>query len=307
MFAPLKTWRRWHRKINLKQKRHAVASALAASAVAPLVIARGHRVHDVPELPLVVDSLTTDSTKALLRVLKQFGVDEELRRIRRSRKIRQGKGKMRNSRYTMRKGPLVIYGDENNKVKQAARNLPGIDVCHVSRLNLLQLAPGGHLGRFIIWTQEAFKQLTEIFGSYRVAGIQKKGYVLNRNVMTCADLAKIINSDQIQSVLRAQKPQNAKHDRKKNALKNRALMHRLNPHDRVRKELEQKLQQERHAKRAATLKAKRKEGKKAKAERRKTFNGIAEGLQASFKAAEDKIIAEDLALLGDQDDEEDDE
>jgi len=37
MFAPLKTWRRWHRKVNLKQKRHAVASALAASSITPLV------------------------------------------------------------------------------------------------------------------------------------------------------------------------------------------------------------------------------------------------------------------------------
>jgi len=44
---------------------------------------------------------------------------------------------MRNSRYVVRKGPLIIYGDENNLVKRTARNLPGIDTLHVSRLNLL--------------------------------------------------------------------------------------------------------------------------------------------------------------------------
>jgi len=43
MFAPLKTYRRWHRKVNLTQRRHAVAAALAASALNPLVVARGHR------------------------------------------------------------------------------------------------------------------------------------------------------------------------------------------------------------------------------------------------------------------------
>merc|ERR1711920_220099 len=32
MFAPLKQWRRWHRKVNVKMKRAAVASCLAASA-----------------------------------------------------------------------------------------------------------------------------------------------------------------------------------------------------------------------------------------------------------------------------------
>ena len=37
MFAPLKTWRRWHRKVNIKQRRHAIASALAASAITPIV------------------------------------------------------------------------------------------------------------------------------------------------------------------------------------------------------------------------------------------------------------------------------
>jgi len=44
MFAPLKTWRRWHRKVNVNQRRYAVASALAASSLLPLVLARGHRV-----------------------------------------------------------------------------------------------------------------------------------------------------------------------------------------------------------------------------------------------------------------------
>jgi len=195
MFAPLKTWRRWHRKINLTQRRHAVASALAASACTPLVIARGHRVMEVPELPLVINNLSVDTTKTLLGVFKKLGVSEELKRSRDSRKIRTGHGKMRNSRYVMRKGPLIIYGDQNNKVKQTARNLPGVDTCNVHRLNLLQLAPGGHLGRFIIWTQDAFAELNKIFGNYRAKGIEKGGYVLNRNTMTCADLSRIINSD----------------------------------------------------------------------------------------------------------------
>merc|ERR1740127_339217 len=55
MFAPTKTWRRWHRRVNLKQKRHAVVSALAASAVPSLLMARGHHVESVPEVPLVLD------------------------------------------------------------------------------------------------------------------------------------------------------------------------------------------------------------------------------------------------------------
>jgi len=202
MFAPLKSYRRWHRKINVNQRRHALAAALAASAVTPLVLARGHRVTEVPELPLVIDSLNADTTKTLLSTLRKLGAGEDLRRSRNSKKVRIGQGKLRNSRYLLAKGPLVVYGDENVSVRRTARNLPGLDTVNVHRLNLLQLAPGGHLGRFVIWTKDAFKALANIFGNYRAKGVEKGGYVLNRNLMTCADLARIINSDQVQSKLR---------------------------------------------------------------------------------------------------------
>lgn len=82
MFAPLKTYRRWHRKINTNQKRHAVAAAIAASAVTPLVLARGHRVNEVPELPLVVENLNAETTKTLLSTLRKLGAGEDLKRSR---------------------------------------------------------------------------------------------------------------------------------------------------------------------------------------------------------------------------------
>jgi large subunit ribosomal protein L4e len=175
MFAPLRTWRKWHRKVNTTQKRHAVASALAASACAPLVLARGHDVNAVPELPLVVDSLNVDSTKALLHVLNKVGASASLAHSRRH-KARAGQNKMRYSRFTVAKGPLIVYGDENPLLKRTARNLPGVDTCSVHRLNLLQLAPGGHIGRFVIFTKDAFATLDRVFGTYRVKGIEKSGY-----------------------------------------------------------------------------------------------------------------------------------
>jgi len=185
---------------------------------------------EVPELPLVIDSLNVETTKTLLSTLRKFGCGDELKRTRESRKIRPGHGKLRNSRYVVRKGPLIIYGDQNNLVKRTARNLPGVDTINVHRLNLLSLAPGGHLGRFVIWTKDAFSELNKIFGNYRAKGIEKGGYVLNRNVMTCADLSRIINSDQVQSKLRAIRKNEVLHDlKKKNPLKHRALMKKLNP------------------------------------------------------------------------------
>lgn len=88
MFAPLKIWRKWHRKVNITQRRHAVAAALAASAVTPLVMARGHKVENVPEFPLVINSLKTKNTKTLLKTLLSFGVGDDLAKVRKSKAIR---------------------------------------------------------------------------------------------------------------------------------------------------------------------------------------------------------------------------
>jgi large subunit ribosomal protein L4e len=33
----------------------------------------------------------------------------------------------------------------------------------VDRLNLLQLAPGGHMGRLIVWTQTSFEKLDALY------------------------------------------------------------------------------------------------------------------------------------------------
>jgi large subunit ribosomal protein L4e len=81
-------------------------------------MARGHRVDAVPELPLVLDNLhASTETKTLLAALKTFGAGDDLEKVLRSKKVRTGVGKYRNSRYVMRKGPLIVYGDESKAVK----------------------------------------------------------------------------------------------------------------------------------------------------------------------------------------------
>merc|ERR1712166_156817 len=203
MFAPLRTWRKWHRKVNTNQKRHAVAACLAASACAPLVLARGHRADSVPELPMVANINSAESTSAMLKALTSYGAGADLARVRASKSMRNGQGNMRNSRFTIRRGPLIVYNNDDSNVAQNARNMPGVDTCNVHRLNLLQLAPGGHIGRFVIYTPSAFGALDNIFGTSTQSGVEKGGYNLNRTSMECADLARIINSDQVQSKLRA--------------------------------------------------------------------------------------------------------
>lgn len=273
-------------------------------------MARGHKIDDIPELPLVVDSLNKDKTACILACLDNLGCSGDLQRVRSSKNTRAGQGKMRNARFTLRKGPLVIYGDENGLVKQAARNLPGVDVCHVSRLNLLQLAPGGHLGRLIVFTKDAFSQLDSIFGTYRSTGVMKSGFQLGRNMMSCADLARIINSDQIQSQLRMVRVVNDQRNRgKKNPLTNKTQMQILNPAAKTMRAAEEKAIAARQTARAAAIKHKRsKAGRKEKAVRSARQLGLDAGLEQSFKDAHQVILDEIKAGLIDQADaEEEDE
>jgi large subunit ribosomal protein L4e len=262
MYSPTKTWRRWHRKVNVGQKRYAVVSALAASALPALVMARGHRIEGVPEVPLVIadgaESLT--KTKGAVELLKKLGAYADVEKAAASRNIRRGKGKMRNRRYVSRKGPLVVYGNDRS-IERAFRNLPGVELASVDRLNLLQLAPGGHLGRFVIWTKSAFEKLDSVFGTTEKESAQKKGYKLPRHIMTNGDLARVINSDEIQSVVNAPKTGSRRAPLKKNPLRNLGAMLKLNPYAKSAKR-QQLLADARAADRAEKLGAKRKAARK---------------------------------------------
>lgn len=256
MFAPTKTWRRWHRKINTTQKRYAVASALAASAVPALVMARGHVIDEVPEVPLVVDSAieSTKKTSAAKDILAALGAMDDVDKAAASKQIRAGKGKMRNRRYTLRRGPLVIY-QKNDGVEQAFRNLPGLELCCVDRLNLLQLAPGGHMGRFCVWSQAALEALDTIYG--------ESGKRIPTAAMTNADLARIINSDEIQSILNAPKEAQKVYAPKANPLRSIEALEKLDPYAAEKRRAAAQSSADREKNKAAIL-AKRRDTRKAR-------------------------------------------
>jgi len=214
----------------LNQRRYAVASALAASAVTSLVMARGHRINKVPEIPLVVDNKTTDAidkTRKAVQMFRSIGAYRDVEKAKNSRKMRAGRGKMRNRRYVQRRGPLVVYKNKTPLIR-AVRNLPGVECCSVTRLNLLQLAPGGHLGRFIIWTRDAFEYLDHVFGTYHRGSRMKKGFNLPRPMMTNPDFLRIVSSEEVKSHLRRRR-QPRKVTLKKNPLRNQGAMFKLNP------------------------------------------------------------------------------
>jgi len=67
------------------------------------------------------------------------------------------------------------------------------------------LAPGGHVGRFIIWTQSAFQKLDSLYGTWDKKATLKSGYNLPFPKMSNTDLTRILKSDELKKYLPAQR------------------------------------------------------------------------------------------------------
>ncbi|CAF0859464.1 unnamed protein product [Didymodactylos carnosus] len=236
MYAPTKIWRKWHRKINLNQRRYATVSAIAASGVPSLIMAKGHSIENVPEIPLVIskDVESLRKTKEAVAVLRKLGAWQDILKVYASKHTRAGKGKMRNRRTVMKRGPVIIYNADHG-IKKAFRNIPGVTLLSIQRLNLLRLAPGGHVGRFCIWTEDAFRELDKLYGTWKTKSVRKTDYNLPMPLMTNSDLGRLLQATEIQNVLRAPIKRQQRRKVKKNPLKNMSLMVRLNPYSSIQK------------------------------------------------------------------------
>jgi len=234
MFAPTKPWRRWHRKINVNQRRYALVSAIAASGVPALVQSKGHVIDGVSEFPLVVtdEIQKLAKTKQAVIFLRRMKIWADVQKVYKSQRFRAGRGKMRNRRRIQRRGPLIVYAKDEG-LRKAFRNIPGIDTMSIDKLNLLKLAPGGHVGRFVIWTESAFKRLNDLFGSWKVSSTLKKGYNLPQPKMANTDLSRLLRSEEIRKVLKAPNKTIFRHRRRLNPLVNKRALVKLNPYAEV--------------------------------------------------------------------------
>ena len=152
------------KEINKKERRLAIRSGIAATAVRDIVAGRGHIIDTVSQLPLVVEDNVQSlvKTKEIKELLDHLGLWQDVERARR-RKIRAGRGKTRGRKRKTGKGPLIVVSEDLG-IGKASSNLPGVDVVKVEDLNAELLAPGTHPGRLIVWTRTALEALDEVWG-----------------------------------------------------------------------------------------------------------------------------------------------
>jgi large subunit ribosomal protein L4e len=154
---PPKAEKIWNKKINLKEKRKAIRSALSATLDKNLVEARNHKIPGI--YPIFIEDKFEDvsKTKEVIKILNNLGLKKELERLE-IKKVRAGRGKNQGRKYKIKTGPLLVVS-KKCKLINAARNIPGIDVAQVNQVNVELLAPGSKPGRLTIYTQAAIERL----------------------------------------------------------------------------------------------------------------------------------------------------
>ncbi len=157
---PPKVERVLRERINKKERRLAIRSAIAATKEKKLVESRGHMVEKVPELPIIVvdEFEEIKKIKQVKAALEKLGTWRDVERVSASTKVRAGRGKMRGRRYRQAVGPLIVVGEKRG-IELGAGNLPGVSIVNVKNLGAEALAPGGVPGRLTIWTKSAIQKL----------------------------------------------------------------------------------------------------------------------------------------------------
>ncbi|MDD5148209.1 MAG: 50S ribosomal protein L4 [Candidatus ainarchaeum sp.] len=148
----------WER-INKKERKKALESAIAASAKKELVEKR-HALEEGIVLPVIIEDKFEDlkKTREVITVLSALKLGKDLENAKAKRRRKSGKGKRRGRKIKQKKSVLIIT-KKNSQVYKAARNIAGIDICEVRNLNTELLAPGCSAGRLAVWTESAVKAL----------------------------------------------------------------------------------------------------------------------------------------------------
>jgi len=153
----LKAWEVTVEKINKKERKLALKSAIAATILKELV---AKRFVFEKELPIIIEDAFENvaKTREVVEALGKVGVGKDIESAKDKIRKRAGKGKSRGRIWKEKKSVLIVTG-KNSSVLRASRNLPGVEAVTVNSLNVDLLAPGAEAGRLVVWTKSAVEEL----------------------------------------------------------------------------------------------------------------------------------------------------
>jgi len=159
---PPKVQKTIHKKINRKENKLALCSAIAATASKDLIEARGHRVGPNESFPIIVsdDVESITKTQDLTKVIGSLNLADDVDRLR-NRKARTGKSSLRGRPKKVGKSVLFVTSS-SERLSKAAGTIPGVDAKSVKELSVLDLAPGSTLIRLTVYSKAAIGEIAKI-------------------------------------------------------------------------------------------------------------------------------------------------
>ena len=150
------------KKLNKKENKLALCSAIAATQSKEIIESRGHRIENLKTFPIVIsdDIESITKTKEMLKILDSLNLMQDVDRLK-SRKARSGKSLLRGRGAKIGKSVLFVVSN-SKQLSKACGAIPGVEARAAKDLSVLDLAPGGVPIRLVVYSKSALKEIEKI-------------------------------------------------------------------------------------------------------------------------------------------------
>ena len=151
-----------YKKLNKKENKLALCSAIAATSSKTIIESRGHKIEGIESFPIIVsdDIESISKSNEMVKVLESLKLTKDTDRLE-SRKSRSGQSRLRGRSKKVGKSVLFVTKDDK-EVSKAIGALPGVEVKSVKDLSVLDLAPGSHPIRLTVYSKSAIEEIAKI-------------------------------------------------------------------------------------------------------------------------------------------------
>ena len=151
-----------YKKLNKKENKLALCSAIAATSSKEIVKSIGHSVENVKVFPIIVsDEIENISkTSEMKKIIESLNLIDDVKRLEK-RKPRSGKVALRGRKSKVGKSILFVVSD-SSKTENACSSIPGVDARSVKDLSILDLAPGAKPVRLTVYSKKAINEISKI-------------------------------------------------------------------------------------------------------------------------------------------------
>lgn len=151
-----------YKKLNKKENKLALCSAIAATASKELIESRGHKINGIESFPIIVsdDIEAVAKTSEISKILDSLKLAQDVKRLE-SRKPRSGKPSLRGRSKKVGKSVLFVTKDATS-LRKAIGALPGVEATSVKELSVLDLAPGSDPIRLTVFSKSAIEEIGKI-------------------------------------------------------------------------------------------------------------------------------------------------